>query len=113
MSRKTEISASQRSRHVPGRDDDHQDVDRETTRSDDGNALAGRPANKDLIAGEWNQIKGKIKETWGELTDDDIERISGIRDQLIGKLQEAYGYAKERAEREVREFEDSCSRRHG
>jgi uncharacterized protein YjbJ (UPF0337 family) len=112
MSRKTQIPANQRNLHVPFRHDDYEDLAHETSHEDGGTAHKGGLVNKDLIAGEWNQIKGKIKETWGELTDDDITRISGVRDQLIGKLQETYGYARERAEREVREFEQCCILRH-
>jgi uncharacterized protein YjbJ (UPF0337 family) len=63
--------------------------------------------NKERIRGEWNQVKGRVKEKWGDLTDDDLDRIAGRRDQLIGRLQEQYGYAKEQAEREVNEFENA------
>lgn len=62
--------------------------------------------NKQLLQGKWNQLKGKVKEKWGKLTDDDMTFISGKRDQLIGKIQERYGYAKDRAERELAEFEE-------
>lgn len=61
--------------------------------------------NEDLYKAKWNQFKGKVKEKWGKLTDDDITIISGKRDQLIGKLQERYGYQRERAERELNEWE--------
>ena len=64
--------------------------------------------NKLTIEGNWNQIKGKAKEKWGDLTNDDLDRISGQRDQLVGTLQELYGKSKEQAEREVRAFEESC-----
>lgn len=64
--------------------------------------------NKLQIKGEWNQLKGKVKEKWGDLTDDDLDRISGQKDQLLGKLQERYGYSKEKAEREIRTFEETC-----
>jgi uncharacterized protein YjbJ (UPF0337 family) len=53
------------------------------------------------IEGDWNQIKGKVKEKWGRLTHDDLEIIAGKRDQLIGRLQEKYDYTKEKAEKEV------------
>jgi uncharacterized protein YjbJ (UPF0337 family) len=56
------------------------------------------------IEGKWKQYSGKIKEKWGKLTDDDLATIGGKRDQLIGKLQERYGMAKEKAERQVDEF---------
>jgi uncharacterized protein YjbJ (UPF0337 family) len=55
--------------------------------------------NSDQIAGMWNQVKGKAKEQWGKLTDDDLDVINGKRDVLVGKLQERYGYAKEDAQK--------------
>ena len=60
--------------------------------------------NWDQIEGNWKQFQGKVKEKWGDLTDDDLTRIGGKRDQLVGKLQERYGYEKARAERELDEF---------
>jgi uncharacterized protein YjbJ (UPF0337 family) len=56
------------------------------------------------IEGDWKQIKGSVKERWGKLTDDDLTIIRGRRDQLEGKLQERYGYAKERARREIEDW---------
>ena len=64
--------------------------------------------NKDEVGGNWKQVKGKVKEQWGKLTDDDMTVIEGKRDQLVGKIQERYGYAKEQAEKEV----DSWDKRH-
>ena len=61
--------------------------------------------NKDEIGGNWKQLKGKAKETWGKLTDDDMTVIEGKRDQLVGKIQERYGYAKDQAEKEVSDWE--------
>ena len=58
----------------------------------------------DQVKGNWKQITGKVKEKWGKLTDDDLTTIAGKRDQLAGKLQQRYGYAKEQAERELVEF---------
>jgi len=60
--------------------------------------------NWDQIAGNWKQFKGNVKQQWGKLTDDDLTAIQGKRDQLAGKLQERYGYAKEQAEREMDDF---------
>ncbi|MGH2536441.1 MAG: CsbD family protein [Candidatus Promineifilaceae bacterium] len=60
--------------------------------------------NEDILAGKWKQLKGKAKQTWGELTDDQLDRISGRRDELIGLLQESYGYSREEAEDEVNTF---------
>ena len=60
--------------------------------------------NEDQIKGNWKQFKGKIKEQWGKLTDDDILVVGGRRDQLIGRVQERYGMAKEAATKEVDAF---------
>lgn len=62
--------------------------------------------NSDILKGKWKQFKGKVKEEWGELTDDDINQIEGEYDQLVGRVQERYGYSRERAQREVDEFFD-------
>jgi uncharacterized protein YjbJ (UPF0337 family) len=56
------------------------------------------------VEGDWKQIKGSVKERWGKLTDDDLTVIRGRRDQLEGKLQERYGYAKDRARREIEDW---------
>ncbi len=61
--------------------------------------------NKDEIDGNWKQFKGTVKEKWGKLTDDDMTVIEGKRDQLVGKIQERYGYAKDQAEKEVKDWE--------
>jgi uncharacterized protein YjbJ (UPF0337 family) len=63
--------------------------------------------NWDQIKGQWTQYKGKAKEKWGDLTDDDLDRAEGQRDQLAGKIQEKYGIAKEEAERQVDEWSKS------
>ncbi len=63
--------------------------------------------NWDQVKGNWKQFSGKVKEKWGKLTDDDLTTLEGKRDQLAGKLQERYGYAKDQAEREISEFEKS------
>ena len=63
----------------------------------------------DEIKGNWVQYKGRLKEKWGELTDDDVDRIEGKRDQLLGVLQKNYGRTREAAEREIRDFEDTLS----
>jgi len=60
--------------------------------------------NWDQITGEWKQLKGKVKEKWGKLTDDDLTTIAGKREHLAGLLQERYGYAKDQAEKELNEF---------
>lgn len=61
--------------------------------------------NWDEIKGNWKQAKGKLKIQWGKLTDDDMDKIEGHRDVLIGRIQERYGIGKEEAERQVEEFE--------
>ena len=60
--------------------------------------------NWDQVEGKWKQASGKVKEKWGKLTDDDLTAINGKRDQLVGRIQERYGIAKEAAERQVDEF---------
>jgi uncharacterized protein YjbJ (UPF0337 family) len=60
--------------------------------------------NWDRMAGQWKQAKGKAKEKWGNLTDDDLDVINGQRDQLVGKLQERYGLARDAAEKQADEF---------
>jgi len=57
--------------------------------------------NWDQISGQWKQYKGKAKEKWGKRTDDEIEVIQGKRDQLVGKIQQRYGIAKDQAEKDV------------
>lgn len=57
------------------------------------------------MQGKWKEYSGKARERWGRLTDDDLEKIAGKRDQLIGKIQQSYGIAKEEAEKQVAEFE--------
>ena len=67
--------------------------------------------NEDVFDGMWKQMKGNVREWWGKLTDDDVEKIGGKKDKLLGALQERYGYTRERADEEitrrVREYETS------
>lgn len=58
--------------------------------------------NSDVFAGKWKQVRGNVKEWWGQLTDDDLVRIEGNRDKLLGAIQERYGYTKEKAEEEIK-----------
>jgi uncharacterized protein YjbJ (UPF0337 family) len=60
--------------------------------------------NTDQWQGKWKQIKGSIKERWGKLTDDDLDVIAGQRDQLVGRIQERYGIAKEQARKQVEDW---------
>jgi uncharacterized protein YjbJ (UPF0337 family) len=62
--------------------------------------------NNDILAGNWKQFKGNILEQWGKLTGDDLDVAAGRRDQIVGKLQERYGIAKDEAERQIKEFEN-------
>ncbi len=63
--------------------------------------------NWDVIEGKWDQWKARVREKWGELTDDDMQTIGGKKDRLMGALQERYGYTKDRASHAVDEFIDS------
>jgi uncharacterized protein YjbJ (UPF0337 family) len=60
--------------------------------------------NWDQLEGKWKQVRGAVKEKWGKLTDDDLQAIGGRRDQLIGKIQERYGLAREEATTRVEEW---------
>jgi uncharacterized protein YjbJ (UPF0337 family) len=60
--------------------------------------------NWDVLKGQWKQLTGKVKAKWGKLTDDDLTIIGGKKDEFLGKLQERYGYNKDRAEKEVDDF---------
>lgn len=65
--------------------------------------------NEDILKGKWTQLKGKVKEQWGELTDDEIDQLDGQRDQLVGRVQERYGIARDQAERDVDEWMKNSS----
>ena len=60
--------------------------------------------NEDILKGKWKEIKGEVKQKWGKLTDDDLTQIEGKEEQLLGLLQQRYGYAKEKAEEEYKGF---------
>jgi uncharacterized protein YjbJ (UPF0337 family) len=60
--------------------------------------------NWDQVTGKWMQLKGTARTKWGKLTDDDLDIIAGNREKLVGKLQERYGYSKDRALQSVDEF---------
>lgn len=62
--------------------------------------------NWDRIEGEWKQLKGRVKEQWGDLTDDELDQIAGRQDQLVGRIQERYGIARDEAEKRVRDWAD-------
>jgi uncharacterized protein YjbJ (UPF0337 family) len=63
--------------------------------------------NENQLKGNWEQMKGKVREKWGKLTDDDLDVIGGKKDQLVGRLRERYGQKQEEAEQALKEFEDS------
>ena len=56
--------------------------------------------NEDTLKGQWTQLKGRLREQWGKLTDDDVDQIQGRSEQLIGKLQNRYGIARDEAQRQ-------------
>lgn len=63
--------------------------------------------NRNILEGNWKQIRGTIREKWGELTDDELDQIAGKRDRLAGVLQERYGYTQMEAERQIDDFLNS------
>ena len=60
--------------------------------------------NNDRIEGNWKEMKGKVQQQWGKLTDDDLDVIDGRREELVGKIQKNYGKSSDEAEREVDSF---------
>lgn len=60
--------------------------------------------NQDILEGKWKQVRGKVKQKWGKLTDDQLDQISGRTEELVGLLQEQYGYSVAHAQKEVDEF---------
>jgi uncharacterized protein YjbJ (UPF0337 family) len=60
--------------------------------------------NWEQVDGKWNQLKGLVRAKWSKLTDNDLEFIAGKRDQLVGKIQERYGIAREEAEQQVNDW---------
>jgi uncharacterized protein YjbJ (UPF0337 family) len=66
--------------------------------------------NKDVMQGKWREMKGTVKEQWGKLTDDDLDKIEGKSEQLLGLLQQRYGYARDKAEEEYKRFMEKYPR---
>lgn len=62
--------------------------------------------NWDIVRGKWTQVKGQARQEWGHITDDEWEKLKGDRDQMIGKVQEHYGWERDEAERHVDEWAD-------
>lgn len=65
--------------------------------------------NWDRIEGNWKQLKGKVVEQWGELTDDDLDVVAGRQEQLAGKIQEKYGLARDEALKQVKDWQARVS----
>ena len=65
--------------------------------------------NQDMLSGNWNQLRGKLRTWWGKLSDDDFEWVSGQKDRLVGLIQEKYGYTRDQAEEDV----NRCLREYG
>ena len=68
--------------------------------------------NWDRVSGSWKTFRGRVREQWGRLTDDDLDRIAGQRDQLVGRIQQRYGMERDEAERAVRDWLDRDETRH-
>jgi len=62
--------------------------------------------NEDIFKGKWKELKGRVKEKWGNLTDDDVTRVEGNTEKLVGILQVKYGYSKDEAQEEYNKFMD-------
>lgn len=60
--------------------------------------------NSDILKGNWKQFRGEIQKQWGKLTNDDMDVINGEYEKLVGRMQERYGWDRERAEREITDF---------
>jgi len=65
--------------------------------------------NKDTLAGQWHRIKGRIRQRWNRLTDDDLGELEGHVEELVGLLQQRYGVQRAEAEKEFRDFLDACA----
>lgn len=63
--------------------------------------------NSDILKGKWKQMKGDVKAKWGKLTDDDLDRIEGDSEKLVGIIQERYGMAREEAHKTLNTWLDS------
>lgn len=66
--------------------------------------------NWDVVQGDWKQLKGKAREKWGKVTDDEWDEIHGNFEQFVGKLQEKYGYARDEAERQANDWAEQHSK---
>lgn len=68
--------------------------------------IGGSEMNDDILKGKWKQVKGNVKKQWGKLTNDDLDKIKGDSEKLIGKIQEKYGTSKDAAAAQVKKFKD-------
>jgi uncharacterized protein YjbJ (UPF0337 family) len=66
--------------------------------------------NRDILEGQWKQVKGKVKQQWGRLTDDELDQLSGSYEELAGLIQERYGYSRDEAHNELDMFLDNYGR---
>jgi uncharacterized protein YjbJ (UPF0337 family) len=66
--------------------------------------IGGTQMNDDILKGQWTQLKGKVREQWGKLTNDDLDVVRGESEQLVGRIQERYGVAKDEAHRQVNDW---------
>lgn len=68
--------------------------------------------NQDILEGKWMQLRGAVREKWGQLTDDELDTVAGRRDKLLGLLQQKYGYARDEAERQLNDFVADAEMQH-
>ena len=66
--------------------------------------------NQDILQGKWKQVKGQVKQHWGRLTDNQLDRIQGRNEELVGLLQENYGYTQAQAQQAVDDFIDNLDK---
>jgi len=69
--------------------------------------------NRDILSGKWKQIRGDVKQMWGNITDNDLEEIDGHREKLAGILQERFGWTRERTEQELTRFTTEMEKKYG
>jgi len=67
--------------------------------------------SQEILKGQWKELRGRVKEWWGKLTDDDVNRIDGSHEKLVGTLQQRYGYAKDKALTEISSRIDEFSKK--
>jgi uncharacterized protein YjbJ (UPF0337 family) len=61
-------------------------------------------SNQDILLGKWHELRGRVRQKWGKLSDDDLTRLSGKTEELAGILQQRYGYSKAQAEIEINKW---------